>query len=247
MIINWKAKIGYGDIISPLLYAYNESVRRNKDINLLYLFPCDEEALYKPEDPETLTERIRFVDEHTNKSDITNQVDVEMDYHIEMPEDFNHTNYVDKNTGLHNLRFSNKYRWRGTGNHVAVITTMKNKEPFLGRQRWKDPIQGEWLAYLPMIPNSVLIDYETPIEVASALISTAKYAVTYHGSAAWLCKWIGIPMIVVTGKPEWSKTVFPWCETVEAIPYNMEPLVRRSTEKLSGIETKLDRYLKGKE
>ena len=246
MIIHWKAKLGYGDFMSPLCYAYNESVRRNEDITLQYMFPNSEEVKYKPEDPETMSERIRFVDAHTDKSDITNRVDIEMDYNIEMPEDYDHTNYEHRSTGLHNLRFSSTYRWKGTGSHVAVITTMKNKNLFFGERRWKDPLQGDWKAYLPRIPNSMLIDYETPIEVAAQLISTAQYAVTYHGSAAWLCKWIGIPMVVVTGKDWWSEKVFPWCETIEAIPYNMEPLVRRSKEKLDQIETKLDNYLKGK-
>jgi len=231
--------------MSPLLYAYNESVRQNTQVDLIYLFETSEGHKYKPQDPETLTERIKFVDAHTFKGDISKRVNVEFEYGVAMPQEFNHTNYHDTNTGLHNLRFSDTYRWsKGEGSHVAVISTVKNKEPFPEYKAWKDPLQGRWKERLPMISNSMLIDYETPIETACQLLSTAKYAITYHGSAAWLCKWIGVPMIVVTGNPDWSKTVFPWCVTTNDVTYDMSSLAKQSLDMLSNAENALMDYLK---
>lgn len=213
----WKVKIGYGDILSPLCYSHNECVRRNEPVNLIYLFEQNERHKYKKQDSETLSERIDFLNRNTDKSDLMHPLYVEKDYNIRMPDSFDHKNYKDENTSLHNLRFSDTYRWTGEGDHIAMITSIRNKHPFSGASKWKDPHQGEWCDIIHNTRNVKLVHYETPIEQSCEIISTARFAITYHGSAAWLCKWIGVPMIVVSRKPDWSRTVFPWACTTQSL------------------------------
>ena len=39
MIIDWKGKIGYGDIVSPICYAINQSIIRNEVVTLNFYWP----------------------------------------------------------------------------------------------------------------------------------------------------------------------------------------------------------------
>ena len=54
LVINWKGKIGYGDIISPISYALNLAEKNSTDVILKFHWPYDSPRKYKPEDRETL-------------------------------------------------------------------------------------------------------------------------------------------------------------------------------------------------
>ena len=58
LIINWKGKIGYGDIISPISYALNLAEKNSTDVILRFHWPYDSPKKYKPEDKETIQEWI---------------------------------------------------------------------------------------------------------------------------------------------------------------------------------------------
>lgn len=250
-VIEWKGKIGYGDIVSPICYAYNEAEKRNCDVELNFLFQKKKEDKFKEQDAETIGERIEFIKNNTNKRRIVHDVSVESYYDVICPEYFNHTNYFDNNLSLHNLRISDKYEWKGTGDYIVLITSRKNKNKFSGNNSWKDPYKGHELDHyrklLLLYPDMDVhyIDYETPIEEAANLIMNCRAAITYHGSAAWLCKWIGCPMIVISSKPSWSSRIFPWaiCETKNDFLVDLHNVINRSNLLRNKTMKRLEEYL----
>ena len=53
LVINWKGKIGYGDIISPISYAYNIAEKNSTDVILRFHWKDSEPLKYKERDTET--------------------------------------------------------------------------------------------------------------------------------------------------------------------------------------------------
>jgi hypothetical protein len=240
-LILWRGKIGYGDIVSPICYAYNESVRRDEDVELVFLY--NNLRKYKSEDSETQLERIRFIDKNTNTSDITRSVDILAEVNTLMPDNFQHTNYTDNPVDLHNLRFSSKYFWNGSGDHICFITPEKNREPVVP---WKNPENGYWYKNPEKWGYPVeTIHYETPIKEICETLQTAKFVFTYHGSAAWLCKWIGCPMAVFSERPRWSQKVFPWAVANDtgSFKHSVETMQEWSIKERVAVRKRLQRYL----
>ena len=61
LIINWKGKIGYGDIISPISYAANMADKNRTDVILRFHWKQSQPEKYKPEDKETIQDWIEQV------------------------------------------------------------------------------------------------------------------------------------------------------------------------------------------
>jgi hypothetical protein len=57
--IEWKGKIGYGDIISPLCYAHNVARKNCDDVTLHMHWKHKRGEKYKPEDLDTLDSRMK--------------------------------------------------------------------------------------------------------------------------------------------------------------------------------------------
>ena len=50
IVINWKGKIGYGDIISPISYAYNIAEKNSTNVVLRFHWKDSEPVKYKEPD-----------------------------------------------------------------------------------------------------------------------------------------------------------------------------------------------------
>lgn len=209
--VNWRGKIGYGDIISPICYAHNQADRLHQQIDLNFYFEHTEGTKFKPTDSETINQRVEYISENTTPS--VHIVNVNQIYNTKI--DYNHTNYSDSPLSYHNLRFS-KTPWTGTGNHIAIVSSVNNKKQFSqyakGKQ-WKDPLAGQWDEYIRKLSKKYsieLVHYETPIHEAVEIINTSQLVIGYHGSAMWLARWLAAPMVVHSSRAL-SKSVFPWC------------------------------------
>ena len=215
--IDWKGKIGYGDIVSPICYAHNVAQKNTCDVDLNFYFEHPEGTKFKPEDPETINDRVKFIaDNHR----VTHNFQVNVKQHYEHKMSDNHTNYDDRSP-LHNVGFSRTNGWHGAGDFIAVVTTFKNKKQFseyAPGKMWKDPIGytpggNAWTTVLSILSKQGYrikeVDYGTPISEASKIFQRCKFALGYHGSAMWLARWIGCPLIMFS-KGKLTKGSFPW-------------------------------------
>ena len=56
--IEWKGKIGYGDIVSPLCYAHNIAQKNCQDVTLYVHWMHKRGEKFKEEDTQTIDERL---------------------------------------------------------------------------------------------------------------------------------------------------------------------------------------------
>ena len=59
--IEWKGRIGYGDIISPICYAHVMAQKNHCDVELLFHWSEKKGQKYKPEDAESLDYRAEYL------------------------------------------------------------------------------------------------------------------------------------------------------------------------------------------
>lgn len=210
-VIDWKGKIGYGDIISPICYAHNQAKILEEDVVLNFFFEHSRGTKFKKSDVETINERVDYIHRNTYSSNYNITVNQIYDTKI----DYNHSNYSDKPLSYHNLNFSNN-TWTGGGDHIAIVSSINNKKQFSQYAKgkmWKDPFAEKWKSFIEELSkkhNIELVHYETPVDRANDIISTAKIVIGYHGSAMWLARWLAAPMIIYSDK-DITKQVFPWC------------------------------------
>jgi hypothetical protein len=242
-MIDWKGKIGYGDIISPICYAHNQADRLKKSITLNFYFEHSIGTKFKQSDAETINQRVEYITKNISPSIYGVEVNQIYDTKI----DYNHTNYTDYPLSYHNLRFS-KNEWNGKSNHVAVVSSVKNKKQFSQYARgkvWKDPLAENWEKYIDNLSKKYsveLVDYETPIKDADEIISSSRIVIGYHGSAMWLARWLGAPMIVYSSR-ELSKKVFPWC-VHNPTDIDIDKYSSQSINLLNNHKNELERYVK---
>lgn len=244
MEIEWKGKIGYGDIISPICYAHNESIRRQESVNLKFYWEHSEGTKFKPQDPETINERTEFIFKHTEPLD---SVTLENVYNHKI--NYPHTNYDDSNLGLHNLRFSNTFSWNGKDNYVAIVSSLNNKKQFKDyapHKLWKDPLAGRWSEYIENLSKDYkleFIGYETPIREACEILQRCSLLVSYHGSLAWTGRWIGVPSIIYSTSDLTSKC-FTWSiRKDKEFYFDLEEVQTESLRRLEDTKQKLQEYL----
>lgn len=240
--VNWKGKIGYGDIISPICYAHNEAEKRKESVNLDFYFEHEPGTKFKDEDPETINDRVNYIVSNTEGNATVNQ-------HYNTKLDYNHTNYDDSNLSLHNMRFA-KETWTGEQDYIAVITSNTNKKQFseyAPGKEWKDPLSGNWDKYLDKLSkhhNVVTIGYTTPIKNAASVIKTAKLVIGYHGSLMWLARWLAAPMVIISDNQSFSQKVFPWCiHSFNELYFDVSAIQYLSLKKLEETKRELNEYL----
>ena len=203
---DWKGKIGYGDIISPLCYAHALAQRNCDDVHFTMHWKHKRGEKFKDEDPETLD--VRFKHLFKIARPITYHK-VTYSQHFGTDMDYNHSNYDDKES-FHNLWWSKIGNVDSNRNTVVFNTTATHKEQFkdydTGKQ-WKDPVGLKgWQQCADIVReewglNVDYVDYTTPIMDAVDIYKKCFLAVGYHGSSMWLARYLGCPMLIYSTKP----------------------------------------------
>lgn len=219
IVIPWKGKIGYGDIISPICYAHNLADKHTMDVDLVFRWPHGPDHKFHEDDPETLMERADYIARWVRPS-LYQRVNVSHEYDQEMKH--NHENYVDDGP-CHNTRFHQQRTALVTEQkRIVVVHSMNNKEQFQDYdpgKTWKDPLGcGPNGTHWPMITRKLSnmgyqlheIDYRTPIEKAVSTMQRAWLLIGYHGSATWLGKFMGMPMVIFSKHKRLTPRSFPW-------------------------------------
>lgn len=211
---DWKGKIGYGDIISPLCYAHALAQRNCDDVHFTMHWKHKRGEKFKDEDPETLD--VRFKHLFKIARPITYHK-VTYSQHFGTNMDYNHSNYDDKES-FHNLWWSKIGNVDSNRNTVVFNTTATHKEQFkdydTGKQ-WKDPVGLKgWQQCADIVReewglNVDYVDYTTPIMDAVDIYKKCFLAVGYHGSSMWLARYLGCPMLIYSTKPI-TRKAFPW-------------------------------------
>lgn len=203
MIIQWKGKIGYGDIVSPLCYASNQSEIHDKSVGLNFIWPTFNQMLldnyHNVGKVEKLINNPRVFVEHSINNDIS----------------FKHTNFNvrskdPKHIG-HNICFpeiaDNKK------DLIVVSGTLRNNKPLANYgvdKKWKDPLTSEQWSDLVKRYNAVYVDYRTPFDELVDILSKTYYFIGYHGSCSWMARLFGCPMTVLSSRDVITSWCFPW-------------------------------------
>ena len=251
--IEWKGKIGYGDIISPLCYAHNVAQKNCDDVTLHVHWTHKRGEKYKPEDKDTLDSRLKYLW----------SICQPIPYHkVHLKQSFgtditwNHTNYDDESE-FHNLWWSRIKNLDVAKPYVVMNTTQGHKEQFEeydpGKQ-WKDPVGvDKWQQVESHIKTvwgfDVLhCDYTDSVTEAVDKYKKAFLAVGYHGSTAWVARYLRVPMLIYSTK-KITKSAFPWAlvknkyEEGDFTKINPHELRRKGIERIRELEKQIDIYL----
>jgi len=260
LVIDWKGKIGYGDIISPICYAFNMAEKNATDVVLNFHWETEGPVKYKEQDSETIIDWCNYIVNHTMKP-IFWDVKVNHIWNSKLP--YNHSNYDDLKMSLHNLRFSNFGMHDHQNDHsrfkelVFVTTTKHNQsiEEYDKRKTWKDPLGGTpgghaWPRVADLCAKRGWkihhIHYETPINQCVKKIMGARAVIGYHGAHMWLARWLGKPMIIFS-KGNITPKAFPWAVRYEYwtdfVPDTIEEQIQLSVQKREETINELQYYL----
>ena len=251
--INWKGKIGYGDIISPLCYAHNMAQKNCDDVTLHMHWMHKRGEKFKPEDADTLDSRFKYLWSICKPVNY-HQVHLKQSFGKEI--DYNHSNY-DPESNYHNLWWSRIKNLTISKPYVVLNTTASHKEQFEdydpGKQ-WKDPVGlDKWRQIENLIQTKwgmdvVHCDYTDAIGDAVDKYKKAFLAVGYHGSTAWIARYVRTPMLLYSTK-KITKSAFPWALVkskyehgdFEAInPYEIR---EKGVARIRELEKQLEIYL----
>lgn len=236
LVIDWKGKIGYGDVISPICYAMNMAEKNQIDVVLNFHWKDKGPTKYKPQDKETIQDFANYIADNTRPVEM---FDFKMNHIYDSELGFNHDNYDpgDKSEfmSLHNLRFSqfgmSDHNTTGPNNKktLTVVSTIKHKETLrdYGKE-WKDPlgwapagkvVNNAWPKAITSLRKRdwqcATVHYEDTIESCVKKMLSSNCVIGYHGAHMWLARWLGMPMIIFSkgGKVRNNITpkAFPWC------------------------------------
>jgi hypothetical protein len=209
--IDWKGKIGYGDIVSPICYAHNVSHKLGVDVALNFRWEFDRVTKIDNRDPETLWQRATTIFNLCDKQNTS----VHLYHSFNDPLDINHTNYdwdVVGNDKLHNYWYPKKANVPDS-NLIVVNSTLNNLMTLkqYGKD-WKDPVASNWQRVVDALSKKYkvkVVDYTTPIDDMLAMLRVAKGFVGYHGTAAWVAKFMHTPSLLFsTGSL--TRNAFPY-------------------------------------
>jgi hypothetical protein len=209
--IQWKGKIGYGDIISPICYAHNVSFKLETPVRLTFRWSHGPVHKIHPSDPEALWQRASFFDMLCEKQG----TDVTLIHKFDHPLDINHTNYdwnILRNDQYHNHWFPKQPHIGGT-NLIVVNSTQGNTKSLKEYGKaWKDPVAEYWPDVIQQLTKKyevVVVDYRTPVDQLVDLLRKARGFVGYHGTAAWPAKFMKVPSVLFTDGAKLSRNAFP--------------------------------------
>lgn len=241
-IINWRGLHGYGDFIPPFSYAFNESVRIDEDVHVVFHF-VRHNRKFKKEDRSTFEEMIDFIYTHMDRTDLTREITYEIRYGVEFEvlPDPCHSNGCDAMYSPHNFRMANEEtRWKGGEEGVvAVVSTSKHEEKFRdikyrnakvrGDKAWKDAWPDHWDLFCERFEDLGFqvnhVHYEDSVEEIVEKIQGAKMTYGYQAGAMWIARWLGAPMVCCTGAQMFSERIMPWSiwygpDRFEEVRYN---------------------------
>lgn len=216
--ILWKGKIGYGDIVSPICYAHNVSHKLNTSVHLQFQWGHGPEHKFCSSDPEALWQRADIIASHCVLAD----TDVTVAHKFNDPIYYNHSNYdwdVVGNDVYHNYWYPHVKNTKQS-NIVVVNSTEGNTVTLKQYGRpWKDPVAHDWPLVCEMLKERwdvVIVDYRTPLEEMIALLQSAAGFVGYHGTAAWVAKFVHTPSILFARGGKLTRRAFSYAFIDEA-------------------------------
>lgn len=211
--IQWKGKIGYGDIISPICYAHNVSFKLQTQVNLTFRWEHGPEDKTYPIDREMLWKRADVLNRCCDKA----HTNVQVFHSFNNPLDINHTNYdwdVVAKDSFHNY-------WRpqpliqhkpSESNIIVVNSTATNVKSLKNYgKEWKDPLVGQWETIIDVLSHKYevrVVDYRTPIKKLINLLQIAKGFIGYHGACAVPAKFIHTPSIIFADGGSLTRNAF---------------------------------------
>lgn len=216
--IQWKGKIGYGDIVSPICYAHNVSYQLEEAVTLTFRWDHGYDHKIDPSDPEPLWQRASYIDMLCDK----HGTDVTVLHKFHSPLDINHTNYDWDVVGKD--KFHNYWRPLDTPhdkdpNLVVVNSTAGNNVSLKQYGKpWKDPIADRWKYVTKLIAQNYkveVVDYRTPIRDLVFLLKRARGFVGYHGTAAWVAKFTHTPSLLFADGGSLTRNAFPYAEVTK--------------------------------
>lgn len=244
--IQWKGKIGYGDIVSPICYAHNVSYKLQTKVCLTFRWEHGPLQKVHPSDPETLWGRANYINSICNKAG----TDIEVKHAFDDPLDVNHTNYdwdVVGKDPYHNYWMPNQ-KHKTEHNTILVNSTMGNVWSLKQYGKpWKDPLSDKWNHVIDELSKKYVVrvvDYRTPIEKLIRLLRTSRGFFGYHGTAAWTAKLMHTPSIIFADGGKLTRNAFPYAhieqskDTLDSVLQNVEQYFTRSEhmiEKFSGL------------
>lgn len=208
--IQWKGKIGYGDVVSPICYAHNISFKLKKPVSLTFRWDHGVGRKVDPNDPEQLWVRASYLFSKCRKQN----TDVTLIHKFRSPLDCNHTGYdwdAVANDPFHNYWTSTIERKAKQG--LVIVNSTEGNIKTLAEygKSWKDPINKDWSDLVEVLKKKyrvVVVDYRTPIDELCDLLMRCEFFVGYHGTAAWIAKFLSVPSIIFSEGGKLTKNSF---------------------------------------
>lgn len=224
--IQWKGKVGYGDIVSPICYAHNLSFKLKTKVNLTFRWSHGPLEKSHPSDPETLWGRANYINTLCKKEG----TDVTVSHSFDHPLNINHSNYDWDVVGrdiYHNYWMPEKIGVFDTDT-IIVNTTERNVVSLQKYGKaWKDPMAGQWHKVIDKLSKKYkvrVVDYRTPVEKLHLLLQRARGFVGYHGTAAWPARFMHTPSILFATGGSLTRNAFPYAQ-IESTLDNMDTIL----------------------
>ena len=252
--IDWKGKIGYGDIVSPICYAHAMAQKNCCNVELIFHCPHKKGEKYKSEDAESLDHRARYL---AAMASPINYHQVKINHKFESKLDCNHTNYDDSDS-FHNFWYSRVKNLAVSKKYIAMNTTATHQqtlEEYGGKSKtWKDPVGLiKWQGLEEQIVSKwgmevKHVGYETPIEEVIDIYRKCFMAIGYHGSTMWIARYLRCPMLIYSMRKQTARS-FQWAtvsdklEIKDLISKNPYELREKSLDRLGELNGQFEQYL----
>jgi hypothetical protein len=208
--IQWKGKIGYGDIVSPICYAHNVSFKYQIPVTLTFRWEWGFGRKIHPSDPEQLWLRASYLFSKAFKKN----TNVTLINKFKNPLDCNHTGYIWEDVAddkFHNYWITSFKRKAKKG--VIVVNSTEGNIVSLKDygKSWKDPVGPNWRNIISELKKNYrvyTVDYRTPIDTLCNLLIHSECFIGYHGTAAWIAKYLETPSIIYSAGGTLTKNSF---------------------------------------
>lgn len=217
MNIEWKAKIGYGDFISPICYANMQSFRKRQHTTLWFHYKNHKNWKVNEQTPWTVFKLATVI------HDLAIQTSLESFHTFEDGFEVDHINY-DPSHNAHNFWLS-EFHTLHERDVIVINTTLPNEihmKDYGKEKTWKDPLDTKWLEFVKLIrakyPNETIVEvsYRDSLRRVHDLYSRCKLAIGYHGSTMWMAKFLFCPMFIFSSN-NLTTSSFPWAYSTDVM------------------------------